>query len=102
MGLPIKQPKLKARRSVGTLQLNLLGYNHHVAVVLRFVSRLRYYARSSTKRDNVFVSVASDKPESQAFFQKHGFVSKDQIEVAYQEGNIETIYTKELKYNDTI
>jgi len=54
------------------------------------------------ERDNVFVSVASDKPESQAFFQKHGFVSKDQIEVAYQEGNIETIYTKELKYNVTI
>jgi len=48
------------------------------------------------------VAVDSDKPESQAFFQKNGYVSKDHIEDAYQEGNIETIYTKELKYNDTI
>lgn len=39
MGLPIKQPKLIARRSVGTPQLGLLGYNHHVAAVPRFVSR---------------------------------------------------------------
>ena len=52
--------------------------------------------------DNVFVTVDSDKPESQAFFQKNGYVSKDQIEDAYREVNIETIYTKELKYNETI
>ncbi len=44
-----------------------------------------------------FVTVAEDKQESQQFFLKHGFVIHSRLTNAYRDGNIETIFKKELQ-----
>lgn len=44
---------------------------------------------------SLFVTVSHDKPESVAFFEKHGFSHHLNLEDAYRVGNIETVFKKD-------
>lgn len=50
------------------------------------------HAKSVSAGDShLFVTVASDKPESRTFFGKHGFEIAHEIPEAYREGNTEAV-----------
>jgi len=44
---------------------------------------------------NIFVTVASSKPDSRTFFEKFGFVIEHEIEGAYLDGNVEAVMVRE-------
>lgn len=54
------------------------------------------YVSDHTSSKYLKVTVSEDKPESLAFFQKHGFTVVDQVDGKYVEGKTEFILQKEL------
>lgn len=83
--LMLINPEINGKKGLGALLINE-------------VDRVALQKQASS----IFVTVAKDKPESQLFFTKHGFVAFTVLENAYRNGNSETVFVKEVKYDDSV